>query len=843
MTSIRTDTDYDKNSTILGNNQRALSGLLTNIGSDYKFLYFKPDPYGYPTGYGACYAPGEYSATPPVPMVPINTVLNTNLKLHTNESCKLNAALLQTSKKWEEQDAIKKWPASQIKTGLNMINVTGYLGTNTKYFIGKTPASTGTFAPTSGFSQSNAGTNSYSVEWYGFFKPTVTGNWTFTISSTKNNFLWVGDVAVNDYTYSTAQLATGKSQEFTFNCNKGRLYPIRIQCGFVSQGDTFNFTVRDPTGNSVQPLTIFKTYYNSNGSVFEKQMMYYALTGSGSPGLYNCLVSSQNVSDAPIFKASPNTYKYATIWQLLSDGNQGLNQSNAFQFVPSDATVSTSTSTTTDTTADTTSNTGTLSIVTNGGTIVASIKDTATQREISFTAPVSLSLSDSGTLTAGTTTVFTPAVDDSVVNNNWYAATQTIPSTITDFSKLDVTNYPQNRMPAGTVILISPGGKYKLEMSATGNLVLKKSIAACSTASADSVKYTAASENSYYLYRVDADEKMDKMFMSNNSETTLAPISYDNPGIKLSTLTADDYNRYNGYFPDSTTGQVAKNLTNCKTACKQDPSCKYLYSYKSGNRDYCLTKSDGHLPKQFIPKQPTGNIQSSGVYVRNYDINLPATDPRRNIRNTVTNNYSAYADYELLIDKPFIVPDQNGIGYNGLSSELRDRLIINYNYVKGNGQPINQRPIMETFDNHGYVDGNKVRNKSGNPGDTDNLPNRISQQQIAPLKSIASDYNDLLGNIDGKYRDIKTNITGYKAARNSIAYDSTVEGDTTNDSRKKYDFETAGRTLLYNERKPTMGDAINEDLNLLIMQDNQLYFLGTITIAALLIGAVYFGKE
>jgi len=72
---------------------------------------------------------------------------------------------------------------------------------------------------------------------------------------------------------------------------------------------------------------------------------------------------------------------------------------------------------------------------------------------------------------------------------------------------------------------------------------------------------------------------MDKMFMANNGETTLAPISYDNPGFKLSTLTADDYNKYDGYFPDDTRGQVAKNLTNCKTSCKQDPNCKYIYSY------------------------------------------------------------------------------------------------------------------------------------------------------------------------------------------------------------------------------------------------------------------------
>jgi len=274
----------------------------------------------------------------------------------------------------------------------------------------------------------------------------------------KNNFYWIGDVAVNDYTYSTAQLTTGKSQTFTFNCNKGRLYPVRIQCGFVNQNDTFNLSIKDPTGNTVEPMTIFKTYYNANGTVFEKQMMYYALTDSGTPGLYNCLVSSQNVSDAPKFKAAPNTYKYVTVWQLLGDGSPGISQYNAFQFVPSPSATST----------------GTLSIVTNGGTVVTSITDSSTKSSISFTAPVSLSLTDSGTLTAGTTTIFSPSKDNAVVNNSWASNAQTIPSTITDFSKLDATKYPQNSIPSNTVILISPSGKYKLEMSASGNLVLKK---------------------------------------------------------------------------------------------------------------------------------------------------------------------------------------------------------------------------------------------------------------------------------------------------------------------------------------------------------------------------------
>jgi hypothetical protein len=830
-TNINTNTDYDTNSNVLGN---SLNGLLSNIGTDYKFLYFKPDSNGYPTGYGACYASKENSGTPSINMVPINTVLNTKQMLHTNESCKLNASLLQSANKWSEQKNINKWPSSQKSKGLSYNTVSGYFGTNVKYFLGQKPDAKGMATDFSAAANTNNTTNPYSIEWYGFFKPTITGNWTYTINSTKNNFLWLGDVAVNDFTYSTAQLTTGKTQTFTFNCNKGRLYPIRIQCGFVNQGDVFSLTITDPNGSTPAFNDVFVTYFNGDGTVFEKSMMYYSLSDSGTPGLYNCFVSSQAIGDVPKFKTQPSSYTFKTVWQLLKDGDPGLSEYNTFQFVAKKNQGD-----------DDESKTGTLSVSTNGGSVISSISDPNTLTPILFNEPVNLSLDDNGQLSSDSLNInYAPNIVASS-NADWiaFASANNIPSSISDVSQLDTNIYPNNRIVAGTVILISPSGKYKLELSANGNLVLKTSNSACPTVSDDSIYYSGTNDNSHYIYRVDADEKLDKMFIASNKSSTLIPISYDNPAFKPSSLTADDYNKYDNYYPDDITGAVAQSEIQCKTACKSDPDCKYIYSYNSAGTNYCLKKSDGHLPKQLIPKQPTSNIQSSTLYVRGYNSDFPKADPRTNIPTTVTNNYASYADYELLIDKPFIVSDLHNIGYNGLDADLKNRLIINYNYLKGNGQPVGQKPIVETFDTHGFQDGNVVRQTSGNPGDTDNLPNRIMQNQITPLTGIATDYSNLLGAVDGKYRDIRTNIAGYNSARQAVSYDSTIKGDVVNDSKKVYDFETQGRTLLYNERKPTMADAINEDLNMLILEENQLYMLGTITIATLLVGAIYFGKE
>lgn len=838
--AIQTNTDYDNNSNVLG-------GLLSPLANDYKFLYFKPDSTsGYPTEDIGCRAPTEYNpADKPINMVPISAILGTTQKLHTNESCKLNAALIQTANKWTEQNTIKNWPAENIKNGLNVNKVVGYMSKNVKYFSGKNERQTTVTTDFTSAGNTNNTSAAYSVEWYGFFKPNINmqglNSYTITINSTSNNFMWIGDVAVNDYTYATAQMTTGKSQTLIFQCLYNRLYPIRIQCGFKNSGDTFSLTIKDPNNLSVNPKDVFFTYYNGDGSIFEKSMMYYSLTDSGSPGLYNCYISTTDTPSVLKLKNNPNEYKYTTIWKLILDSDPAgsINSSNILKYIPSQ------------------SATNTLSICSPSGQIKKSLKDPSSKRDSNIT---SLSLSDSGVLSGGSTAIFTATTSaDAIQNNDWaiYAESNSIPASI-DFTSQGTEGTQGITWPSSTVLLISPGAKYKLEFF-EGNLLLKQSATACTTKTSDTtaIHYSSLTDNnSYYLYRVDADEKMDKMFMASKNSQKLIPIPYGTGNGFILSKNDSDFINYDSYFPSDTIGEqnlstlrgTSTSIQTCEAACAADPICNYVYQYtKTGdstNSVYCLPKSDTRMPKVMVPKQPGSNIATSSLYVRNYQPSFPAGDARTIIGpTTVTPNYTTYQDYQVMVDKPFILNDQQQIGYNGLDIDLKNRLIINHNYVKGHGQPVGQNPITETFtfDNHGYVPGNTVRQASGNQGDTDNLPNRIKSKQISPLGGIATDYSALIDKVNDKHDDIKTNTSNYLTNLLNVTYDPAATRNAENEKKRIYDFN--GNSLAYNSHKPTIQDALNEDINILILQENQLYMLSAVTIAALLVGAVYFGRE
>ena len=79
--------------------------------------------------------------------------------------------------------------------------------------------------------------------------------------------------------------------------------------------------------------------------------------------------------------------------------------------------------------------------------------------------------------------------------------------------------------------IISNNGKFRLEMSEVGNLVLIKGVKACTGKTKTGIKYVTVADksknNSNYLYKTDADMKMDKIFIGhkNNNVGTLKRVN------------------------------------------------------------------------------------------------------------------------------------------------------------------------------------------------------------------------------------------------------------------------------------------------------------------------------
>jgi hypothetical protein len=141
----------------------------------------------------------------------------------------------------------------------------------------------------------------------------------------------------------------------------------------------------------------------------------------------------------------------------------------------------------------------------------------------------------------------------------------------------------------------------------------------------------------------------------------------------------------------------------------------------------------------------------------------------------------------------------------------------------------------ENFDNHGYTNSGIVSNTSANPGGNTNIPDSIIKNQITPLIKISDDYSELQKNVNDKYYDISNSIYKIKNKNNTGIRDV-----ISNDPNNTYDYN--GNLLRYNTKKPQKEDALKEDANIMILEQNNILMLGSITVAALLIGAVYFGK-
>jgi len=121
--------------------------------------------------------------------------------------------------------------------------------------------------------------------------------------------------------------------------------------------------------------------------------------------------------------------------------------------------------------------------------------------------------------------------------------------------------------------------------------------------------------------------------------------------------------------------------------------------------------------------------------------------------------------------------------------------------------------VYEGFNDRGY--------KVGTTGNT------ILSGQVLPLSLIATDYSNKLKTVNQNYYDLSSNISSIKTIQSDIS------GNTL------YDYNTP----FILEKPKTLLDGLVYDNNLLTVQENALYVLGTITAATLIVFAIVIGKE
>ena len=156
-----------------------------------------------------------------------------------------------------------------MSTGLNYSVYSGYFADNVSFF---STASLSSLSPNTGIVQQiptlTVGTNScltqttgtasttnVSVQWTGYFYPTTSGTWTFSINSDDASYLWLGSTATSGYTTSNALVSNGgihgeKTVTATISLTAYTSYAIRIMFGQSSGGQVMVLTITNPSAVS-----------------------------------------------------------------------------------------------------------------------------------------------------------------------------------------------------------------------------------------------------------------------------------------------------------------------------------------------------------------------------------------------------------------------------------------------------------------------------------------------------------------------------------------------------------------------------------------------------------------
>lgn len=78
-----------------------------------------------------------------------------------------------------------------------------------------------------GFGNGSDVANNYSMEWKGYFKPTVTGDFVFSASIDDYMFLWIGGAAIGGYD-NTNRVLQDSMGSGRYHMEAGKYYPVRM---------------------------------------------------------------------------------------------------------------------------------------------------------------------------------------------------------------------------------------------------------------------------------------------------------------------------------------------------------------------------------------------------------------------------------------------------------------------------------------------------------------------------------------------------------------------------------------------------------------------------------------
>jgi hypothetical protein len=162
-------------------------------------------------------------------------------------------------------------PDITYTAGLYKTTYSGYFADVPSFFATATPTTYGsnpsTSVQTTAISEASSDDGSnFSCQWLGYFLPSTTETYTFFTSSDDASYVWIGSNALSGFTTANAVVNNGgahgvQERSGSVSLTAGVYYPIRIQFGEASGGDSLTFNYSTPTITKTTTVT-GKVFYN-----------------------------------------------------------------------------------------------------------------------------------------------------------------------------------------------------------------------------------------------------------------------------------------------------------------------------------------------------------------------------------------------------------------------------------------------------------------------------------------------------------------------------------------------------------------------------------------------------
>ena len=683
--------------------------------------------------------------------------------LHTEESCKLNAAVVANSQ-------IDYKSSDDYKPGLRYKIVTGDFGGSSNYFLSAAQLSEESLLP-SVFKGAIAGT---SVEVRGYIAAQKPGAYRIDLRNKnppQNVLIWIGNNALKTYRKENAIFVVEdnaiKTEKKT-NLVVGEYTPFRMQ---YTGGNTDLSVLNLIYNNENYPIEVFAT------NTSEKNLFYYSLTPTAQPSYYEC-----NIYNGETLKAqnTDDVQQVIKVWSMvLPSGTDSVRLDMVGNLCAYDASFNKI-------------GEPLVQVQNNQDKLVNLVLDDT------LPTPLYITIGTSNTkVTVGNITT------DTVTNDKW--------------KRLDKKKSLSNASAShGVNKVISVDKITETEPMISENFKFKVQIMQDPVGKKMLVLLASVADNRIF-YTVEPDIKTNKLFyastFANNKYLKEVPLELKDY------VNSTSYSMYTESYPDP--GSSFETVE-----CSRDKNKNYYYEVSdSNNVKSCLQPTNTGTNPVFLPKQSESQYTASTLYMKNPKIRT--SDAAKNSVYNQTSYISNGFDHQIELGfksypvekDPLSVSDVPGTEGTSYVAELINQVNISTSGQPKIYNPIEMKPMIA----------GKIENFEGPT---------VNEQSLKTLDTIGANlkrYTEYQNTVNSN----NTNI-GAKIANIDSLY------TVMSANNAKYDFtsQNAESRPVISSLKEDRGlqAALTKDNAIYLAEQNNLYLVGTLTMATLLITAIFVSK-